>query len=81
MGPPDPARARQAEDAARTAAAAQAPPQLVDISLFLDDYKLVDGVQLPHHVSRSVDGKPTEEMTFRTIKINPPFKADTFAAK
>jgi len=75
MGPPDPARARQAEDAA------QPPPQLVDISLFLDDYKLVDGVQIPHRVSRSVDGKPTEEMTFKTIKVNPTFKADAFAAK
>ena len=80
-GPPDPARTRQAEDAAHAAAAAQPPPQLVDITLFLDDYKAVDGVQIPHHVSRSVDGKPTEEMTFKTIKVNPSFKADTFAAK
>src|SRR6266851_1911815 len=78
-GPPDPARARQAEDAAHAAAAAQPPPQLVDISLFLDDYKSVDGVQMPHHVSRSIDGKPTEEMTFKTIKVNPAFKADAFA--
>ena len=80
-GPPDPARARQAEDAAHAAAAAQPPPQLVDITLFLDDYKPVDGVQIPHHFSRSVDGKPTEEMTFKTITVNPAFKADTFAAK
>ena len=57
------------------------PPQIVDIQLFLDDYKPVDGVMLPHHISRSIDGKPTEEMTFKTIKINPAFKPDTFAAK
>ena len=75
MGPPDPAGARQAEDAA------QPPPQLVDISLFFDDYKPVDGVQIPHRVSRSVDGKPTEEMTFKTIRINPAFKPDTFSAR
>jgi hypothetical protein len=80
-GPPDAARARQAEDAAHAAAAAQPPPQMVDITLFIDDYKPVDGVQIPHHFSRSVDGKPTEEMTFKTIKVNPAFKADTFAAK
>jgi hypothetical protein len=36
---------------------------------------------LPHRWARSIDGKPTEEMTFKTIKINPAFKADTFAAK
>ena len=57
------------------------PPQIVDIVLFLDDYKTVDGVMLPHHLSRSVDGKPNEEMTFKTIRINPPFKADAFTAK
>jgi hypothetical protein len=57
------------------------PPQIVDIQLFLDDYKSVDGIMLPHHFSRSVDGKPTEEMMFKTIKLNPAFKADAFSAK
>jgi hypothetical protein len=57
------------------------PPQLVDITLFLDDYKAVDGVMLPHHMTRSVDGKPSEEMTFKTVRINPAFKPDTFAAR
>jgi hypothetical protein len=36
---------------------------------------------LPHHLSRSVDGKPTEDMTFKTIKVNPTFKPGTFEAK
>jgi len=78
QGPPDPARVRQAEQAA---AGAQPAPQVVDIALYLDDYKTVDGVQLPHRISRSVDGKPTEETTCKTIKVNPTFKPDTFAAK
>jgi len=77
-GPPDPARGRQAE---QTAPAAQPAPQVVDIALYLDDYKAVDGVQLPHRISSSVDGKPTEETTCKTIKLNPTFKPDTFAAK
>jgi hypothetical protein len=76
-----PADARRADDVAQGAAAAQPPPQVVDIALYLDDYKAVDGIMLPHHLSRSVDGKPTETMTFTTIKINPPFKPDTFKAK
>jgi hypothetical protein len=57
------------------------PPEIVEIQLFLDDYKAVDGVLLPHHLSRSIDGKPVEDVTFKTIKINPTFKADTFSAK
>jgi len=57
------------------------PPQIVDIQLFLDDYRSVDGVLLPHHLSRSVDGKPAEEMTFKTIRINPAFKPDAFTGK
>jgi hypothetical protein len=56
-------------------------PPVVDISLYLDDYKSVGGVMVPHHVARSIDGKPMEEMTFKTIKLNPAFKPDTFAAK
>jgi len=56
-------------------------PQVVDIALYLDDYKSVDGVMLPHRLARSIDGKPTEETTFKTIKINPAFKPDTFAAR
>jgi len=57
------------------------PPPIVDIQLFLDDYRAVDGVLLPHHLSRSIDGKPNEEITFKTIRINPAFKADAFAVK
>jgi hypothetical protein len=57
------------------------PPQIVDISLFLDDYRSVDGVLLPHHLSRSIDGKPNEDITFKTITINPAFKPDAFSGK
>jgi hypothetical protein len=57
------------------------PPQLVDINVYFDDYRQVDGVWLPHHVSRSIDGKPTEEWTFKTIALNPAFKPDTFEPK
>jgi hypothetical protein len=74
---PDPAAAGRH---ANEAAAAQ-PPQAVDIQMFLDDYRPVDGVMFPHHVSRSVDGKTTEEWTFKTIKVNPAFKPDAFSGK
>ncbi|MGH9140902.1 MAG: hypothetical protein ACRD2I_07150 [Vicinamibacterales bacterium] len=62
--------------------AADAPaPQVVDITLYLDDYRSVDGVMLPHHMARSIDGKPAEETTFKVVRINPAFKPDTFAAR
>ena len=77
---PSPDAGRGRADAPRDLPAAP-PPQLVDITLYLDDYKAVDGVMLPHHMARSVDGKPSEEMTFKTVKINPAFKPDTFAAR
>jgi len=54
---------------------------VVEIAMFLDDYKSVDGMQLPHHITRSIDGKPNEEMTFTVVKINPAFKADTFSGQ
>jgi hypothetical protein len=79
QGPP-PEGGRGRGEPSHDAPAAPAP-QVVDIVLYLDDYKAVDGVMLPHHMTRSIDGKPAEEMTFKTIKINPPFKPDTFAAR
>ena len=66
------------------AASAPAPPSdrdAVDITMFLDDFRNVDGVQMPHHITRSVDGQPNEELVFKTIKINPAFKADAFSGQ
>jgi len=63
------------------AAPALPPGDIVDITIFLDDYRAVDGVQIPHHITRSVEGKPTEELTFKTVKVNPAFKPDTFSGQ
>jgi hypothetical protein len=60
---------------------AMPPGDVVEIALFLDDYRNVDGVQLPHHLTRSIDGKASEELTFTTIKINPAFKPGTFSGQ
>ena len=80
-GPPPAAAPHSERGAAPVAPAAPAQPEQVDISMFLDDYKSVDGVMLPHHITRSIDGKPNEEWTFKTIKLNPVFKPDTFEAR
>lgn len=73
QGPPPP-------DGARGRGEAPAP-QIANITLYLDDYKAVDGVMLPHRMARSIDGQPSEETTFTRFKINPAFKADTFSAR
>jgi hypothetical protein len=80
QGPPPPDGGRGRGESAHDAPAALAP-QVVDIILYLDDYRAVDGVMLPHHMARSIDGKPAEDTTFKTIKINPAFKPDTFAVR
>lgn len=63
--------------------AAQPPPQpagdVVDIDMFLDDYRKVDnGPMLPHHITRSVAGEVNEEWTLTSYTVNPAFKAGTF---
>jgi len=68
-------------DAGRGGIEPPTTPHIVDINLYLDDYKPVDGVWLPHHVSRSIDGKPAEEWTLSSFKVNPAFKPETFSTK
>jgi hypothetical protein len=77
--PPDGGRGQPPAD---PGSAAHLPaPQIVDITMFLDEYRAIDGVLFPHHISRSIDGKPNEEWTFTTIKVNPAFNADAFSGK
>jgi hypothetical protein len=57
------------------------PPAPSNVSLFLADYKKVDGVMIPHRLTQSVDGKPVEEWTIEKVKVNPSLKADFFDKK
>jgi len=54
---------------------------VADIQMFLDDYRRVDGVLLPHRITRSVAGEVTEELTFRSFALHPSFKGGTFEAR
>lgn len=80
-GPGGAGRGRGDAEGGHAEAPAPTPADLVDINMFFDDYKSIDGVQLPHHIMRAVDGKTTEEWTFKTITVNPTFKPDTFQKK
>jgi hypothetical protein len=70
--PPDPEelRRRMAE-----------PPRIVTFELRFSDFKNVSGIMLPHQMSQSVEGKPTEEWTVSEFKVNPNLKPESFAKK
>jgi hypothetical protein len=57
------------------------PPAPSNITLFLGEFKKVDGVMLPHRLTYAVDGKTVEEWTVEKARINPSVKADLFEKK
>ena len=60
---------------------AMPPPAPSSVTLFLGDYKDVDGVMLPHRLTQAVEGKTVEEWTIERVKVNPSVKADLFEKK
>ena len=65
-----------AEPAARDAD--EAPPAEATFEMRLANYQAVDGVQLPHEITRAINGQTNEEWTIKSYKLNPSFKANTF---
>jgi hypothetical protein len=64
-----------AADGAPPAAAA---PGQATIEMYLSGYKAVNGVQLPHVISRGSGGTVQEELAIKSYKLNPNFKSNTF---
>jgi hypothetical protein len=60
---------------------AMPPPAPSTVTLYLADYKKVDGVLLPHRLTQAVDSKTVEEWTIEKVKVNPSVKADLFEKK
>jgi outer membrane lipoprotein-sorting protein len=52
--------------------------QPVTIETHLSDYKTVNGIKLPHLITRGVNGQTNEEWEIKSFKINPNLKANTF---
>jgi hypothetical protein len=57
------------------------PPQMVENTVYFSDHKEVNGVMLPHRLSRSVDGKPLEEIEIKSYKANPTLDPQMFEKK
>jgi hypothetical protein len=60
---------------------AMPPPAPSQVTVYLADYKVVDGVHLPHRLTQAVDGQPVEEWTFEKIEVNPEIDPDFFDKK
>lgn len=55
---------------------AAGPPATLE--MHLAEYKTVNGIKLPHLITRGVSGETNEEWVVRNYRINPGFKANTF---
>jgi len=78
-GPPaggEPAAAGADATQGRRGRGAQGPP--VTLEMHLSEYKAVNGVKLPHLITRATGGEVNEEWVVKSYKINPNFKANTF---
>jgi hypothetical protein len=64
----------------RGAAAPAAPAQgQATLVLHMGEYKTVNGIKLPHLLTRGTEDTTQEEIKVKSFKINPTFKADTFS--
>ena len=66
------------QQAAADAARADALSQPTSLQMFLDEYKIVNGIKLPHLMKRGARDQVTEEWVIKSYKFNPVLKADTF---
>ncbi len=58
--------------------AAAAPAKMIEHRVFFSDFREVEGLSLPHHITRGTAGKTLEEWDIKSYKVNPSLKADRF---
>ena len=52
--------------------------QPITIETHLSEYKAVNGIKLPHLITRGVNGQTNEEWEIKSFRINQTLKANTF---
>jgi hypothetical protein len=71
-------RAGGSEPAVPAGAGRGAPREQATLQMTLGNYKTVNGVKLPHLITRGVNDMTIEEWTIDSYRLNPSFKADVF---
>ncbi len=49
------------------------------LEMHLSEYKAVNGIKLPHLITRGTNGETAEEWVIKNYRINPTFKGNTFS--
>ena len=64
-------------------ALAQAKPETseVEVRWIASDYRNVNGLNLPHRLTRSTGGQLTAEIELQKVRVNPALKPDKFEKK
>ena len=62
----------------RRGAPPDGPPQPMMLEMTFADHRVVNGIRLPHVVTRGMNGQTIERWTIRNYRVNPSFNADTF---
>jgi hypothetical protein len=78
-GPPRSKEEIDKEIKADEAAAANQPD--VEYQIRFSEHRKVDGISLPHRLTRAIDGEVNEEWDISKFKINPSLKAEKFEKK
>jgi hypothetical protein len=53
----------------------------VEYRIHFSDYREVNGVSIPHKITRSIEDEVNEEMEIKNVKINPQLKPEKFVKK
>jgi hypothetical protein len=53
----------------------------VEYRIYLSDYREVNGVSIPHKMTRSIEDEVNEELEIKNVKINPQLKPEKFVKK
>ena len=63
------------------ARAAEGDLREVEIRWLISDYRNENGLNLPHHIAKSVGSQVYEQVEVKQVKINPSLKSDKFVRK
>jgi hypothetical protein len=53
----------------------------VEFRIYLSDYREVNGVSIPHKITKSIEDAVNEELEIKNVKINPQLKPEKFVKK